>query len=79
MLSWKKRFSPSAVPEVDIATFSSLRGTEKRIAKLKDQALELQKYEEKIHHLADQMIPIDLDDGVKMNYAKFQDVLEKIK
>ena len=51
----------------------------KRIAKLKDQALELQKYEEKIHHLADQMISIDLDDGVKVNYAKFQDVLEKIK
>ena len=51
----------------------------KRITKLKDQALELQKYEEKIHHLADQMIPIDLDDGVKVNYAKFEDVLEKIK
>lgn len=51
----------------------------KQIAKLKDQALEIQKYEEKIHHLADQMIEIDLDDGVKVNYAKFQDVLEKIK
>ena len=51
----------------------------KQITKLKDQALELQKYEEKIHHLADQMIEIDLDDGVKVNYAKFQDVLEKIK
>ena len=51
----------------------------KQIAKLKDQALELQKYEEKIHHLADQMISIDLDDGVKVNYAKFQSVLEKIK
>lgn len=36
-------------------------------------------YEEKIHHLADQMIAIDLDDGVKVNYAKFQDVLAKIK
>lgn len=34
---------------------------------------------EKIHHLADQMISIDLDDGVKVNYAKFQDVLAKIK
>lgn len=51
----------------------------KQITKIKDQALELQKYEEKIHHLADQMISIDLDDGVKVNYAKFQDVLEKIK
>lgn len=51
----------------------------KQIAKLKDQALELQQYEEKIHHLADQMLDIDLDDGVKVNYGKFAEVLEKIK
>lgn len=51
----------------------------KTISKLKDQSLEIQKYEEKIHHLADQMINVDLDDGVKVNYAKLQDVLEKIK
>ena len=51
----------------------------KQIAKLKDQALEIQKYEEKIHHLADQMISIDLDDGVRANYEKFQDVLEKLR
>lgn len=51
----------------------------KQIAKLKEQSLEIQQYEEKIHHLADQMISIDLDDGVKVNYAKLQDVLEKIK
>ena len=51
----------------------------KQIAKIKDQSLEIGQFEEKIHHLADQMIAIDLDDGVKVNYAKFQDVLEKIK
>jgi type II restriction/modification system DNA methylase subunit YeeA len=51
----------------------------KKIAKLKDQALEIAQFEEKIHHLADQMISIDLDDGVKVNYAKFEAVLEKIK
>jgi len=51
----------------------------KKIAKLKDQALEIAQFEEKIHHLADQMIAIDLDDGVKVNYAKFESVLEKIK
>ena len=51
----------------------------KQLTKLCDQAEELRAYEEKIHHLADQMIPIDLDDGVKVNYAKFQDVLAKIK
>ena len=49
------------------------------LSRLKDQDTELRTYEEKIHHLADQMISIDLDDGVKVNYAKFQDVLAKIK
>ena len=51
----------------------------KRLDSIKAQAEELRAYEEKIHHLADQMIRIDLDDGVKVNYAKFQDVLAKIK
>ena len=52
---------------------------EKERAKIQDQADELLDYEAKIHHLANQMIDIDLDDGVKVNYAKFQDVLAKIK
>lgn len=52
---------------------------EKRIKKLSDQLAETRVFEEKIHHLADQMIEIDLDDGVKVNYAKFQDVLAKVK
>ena len=51
----------------------------KKLASLQAQDAELRIYEEKIHHLADQMISIDLDDGVKVNYAKFQDVLAKIK
>ena len=51
----------------------------KELNKLQAQAEEIRVYEEKIHHLADQMISIDLDDGVKHNYALFQDVLAKIK
>ena len=51
----------------------------KQLAKLNAQAEELHQYEEKIHHLADQMIRIDLDDGVKKNYAIFKDVLAKVK
>ena len=51
----------------------------KQFAKVQAQADELLAYEEKIHHLADQMIDIDLDDGVKHNYEIFQDVLAKIK
>ena len=52
---------------------------QKQLTKVSAQAEELRAYEEKIHHLADQMIAIDLDDGVKVNYAKFGDVLAKIK
>ena len=51
----------------------------RQLAGIQAQADELHIYEEKIHHYADQMIPIDLDDGVKVNYAKFADVLAKIK
>ena len=35
-------------------------------------------YDEKVHHLADRRIEIDLDDGVKRNYEIFADVLAKI-
>lgn len=52
---------------------------QKRSKKLRDQLAETAAFEEKLHHLADQMIKIDLDDGVKVNYAKFADVLAKIK
>lgn len=51
----------------------------KKLKKLQEQSTELQTYEEKIHHLADQFISIDLDDGVKKNYEIFKDVLAKIK
>ena len=51
----------------------------RKLATLQAQDTEIRTYEEKIHHLADQMISIDLDDGVKKNYAIFQDVLAKIK
>lgn len=51
----------------------------KKLNTLQAQEEEIRIYEEKIHHLADQMISIDFDDGVKVNYAKFQDVLAKIK
>ena len=52
---------------------------EKELNKVREQLQEISIFEEKLHHLADQMISIDLDDGVKVNYAKFQDVLSKIK
>ena len=52
---------------------------EKKLNTLRAQNDEIHSYEEKIHHLADQMISIDLDDGVKHNYELFKDVLAVIK
>ena len=48
---------------------------EKQLKKITEQAEELGKYEEKIHHWADKMEPMDLDDGVVVNYNKFQELL----
>ena len=51
----------------------------KQLKKINEQLLESNKYEEVVHHWADKMEPMDLDDGVKANYAKFQELLAKIK
>lgn len=61
------------------ASNADKRRLEKLASKFRDQLLELKVYEEKIHHYADMMMPLDLDDGVKVNYGKLQDVLAKIK
>lgn len=39
------------------------------------QRTELQEFDEKLRHYADQRIQLDLDDGVKVNYGKFGDLL----
>jgi type II restriction/modification system DNA methylase subunit YeeA len=50
----------------------------KRLKVLTKQMDELKKYDEVIHNLADQQIEIELDDGVVVNYAKFEKVLAKL-
>lgn len=61
------------------ATGSAKIKLSKELSLAKEQSAELHVFEEKIHHLADQMLSIDLDDGVKHNYEIFGDVLAKIK
>ena len=47
---------------------------DRSITKYTKQLAEMQIYDEAIAHIANQRIDIDLDDGVKVNYAKFQGV-----
>jgi type II restriction/modification system DNA methylase subunit YeeA len=43
--------------------------------RLGKQLIELRRFDEELRHLADQRIAIELDDGVKANYAKFGNLL----
>ncbi|OON94625.1 MAG: type II deoxyribonuclease [Candidatus Epulonipiscioides saccharophilum] len=61
------------------ATIKEKKNLEKRLKTLKEQTLEIRQFEEKIHHLADKNIDIDLDDGVLKNYEIFKDVIAKVK
>ena len=51
----------------------------KEIEKLRKKHVELLAYDEKLRHYADMRIQIDLDDGVKVNYGKFGDLLAEVK
>ena len=62
------------------ATSTSHRNKlQKEQTDLKKQQAELLTFEEKLKHAADQKISLDLDDGVKVNYAKFGDLLAESK
>ena len=52
---------------------------EKEQDTLKKQQTELITFDEKLRHFADQKIALDLDDGVKVNYGKFGDLLAEVK
>ena len=64
---------------IDGASTSERVRINKRLTAVKAHVEELRLYEEEIHHLADQMISIDLNDGFKRNYDRFKDVLSKVK
>ena len=52
---------------------------QKEILKLRKQAEELSKFDELLRHYADKKIKLDLDDGVKVNYGKFGELLADVK
>ena len=58
---------------------SHRRKLQKEQDDLKKQQAELATFEEKLKHAADQRINLDLDDGVKVNYAKFGNLLAEAK
>ena len=51
----------------------------KEVEKLKKKHVELLAYDEQLRHYADLRIMLDLDDGVKVNYGKFGNLLAEVK
>ncbi|MBP1152767.1 BREX-1 system adenine-specific DNA-methyltransferase PglX [Methylocaldum sp. RMAD-M] len=66
--------------DADAASSASTRNKiSKQIETLKKKHLELLAFDEKLRHYADMRIALDLDDGVKVNYGKFGDLLAEVK
>jgi hypothetical protein len=66
----------------DIAAATSTaqrKKLEKERETLLKQQAELHSFDEKLRHVADTKITLDLDDGAKVNYGKFGDLLADVK
>ena len=64
---------------LNAVTATESRNLNKQKDKLNKQAIELAKYDEDLKHAIDQNITIDLDDGVKVNYGKFEGLVAEYK
>ena len=66
--------------EISRATSTAHSKTlQKEMDTLRKQQVELHSFDEKLRHYADLRIGLDLDDGVKVNYGKFGDLLAEVK
>lgn len=54
------------------------KSAEKKLKELYDILNELKDYANNVKHISEKNIPIDLDDGVKVNYEKFDKIMMKI-
>lgn len=64
---------------VSATSTASRNKINKEIEVLRKQHIELLAYDEKLRHYADMRIQLDLDDGVKVNYGRFGDLLAEVK
>ena len=68
--------------EKDVSAASSTAARNKlakELERLKKKHVELLAYDEQLRHYADMRINLNLDDGVKVNYGKFGDLLAEVK
>ncbi len=65
--------------QIEDATPSEAMLLKKELLALEKKRAELSQFDDKLKHYADMRIKLDLDDGVKVNYGKFGDLLAEVK
>lgn len=68
----------SKIASDEVSTPKEKKDAQKKVKELHDILKELKYYANKVKHIAEQRISLDLDDGVKVNYEKLGSILKKI-
>lgn len=65
--------------ERDTASSSEQRRIDKELKSIEKKQVELRTFDEELKHISELKISLDLDDGVKVNYGKFGNLLANVK
>ncbi|WP_339013668.1 BREX-1 system adenine-specific DNA-methyltransferase PglX [Fusobacterium animalis] len=76
MLENKRKFIERELSDDDISA-KEKKNIEKQLKELDTLLKELREYANEVKHIAEQKIPLDLDDGVNVNYEKLRAILKK--
>ena len=76
MLENKRKFIERQLSDDDISA-KEKKNIEKQLKELDTLLKELRAYANEVKHIAEQKIPLDLDDGVNVNYEKLEVILKK--
>ena len=76
MLENKRKFIERQLYDEDISA-KEKKNVEKELKDLDILLKELRDYANEVKHIAEQKIPLDLDDGVNVNYEKLEAILKK--
>ena len=72
-------FADQLKKQLEDATTSEATQLKKELVALEKKQTELRAFDDHLKHYADMRIKLDLDDGVKVNYGKFGDLLAEVK
>ena len=79
LLGKYEAFADQLKKQLEDATTSEATRLKKDLTALEKKQTELRAFDDKLKHYADRRIKLDLDDGVKVNYGKFGDLLAEVK